>query len=113
MKTLGPAGICPYIESLINMCIPSLRVNSSSSLSPPLVLISLFLALSSSPVTFPPSPSRSLVPYPLFIAPLSLKQGVLARCVRWEALGEPGGGVCGASTALQTNHLLPAEVSGC
>lgn len=33
MKTLGPEGIFPYIESLINMCIPSLHVNPSSSLS--------------------------------------------------------------------------------
>lgn len=54
MKTLGPEGICPYIESPINMCIPSLRVSSALPFSS--------FSLSSS---FSPSPHP--LPQPLFI----------------------------------------------
>lgn len=105
MKTLGPEGICPYIESLINMCIPSPRVSSSSnsssllslrsSLFPssPLVLIFLSLTPSSSSVVFPPCLSRPLVHFLSSSLPsYQNRVSSLGACVRWEALREREGG---------------------
>lgn len=100
MKTLGPEGICPYIESLINMCIPSLRVSSSFSslFPPPRPHFPLLI-----PRHLPSVPVASSRPLPLITAPLLLKLGVLARKLG----GRVGVNVGHQQHGKQTTCFLP------